>query len=255
MVVILAFFAKNITQVFLLNHLYGNLPIVSAIIVGSILSFIVFVIYFSLLWILFLREKNIDGSFFQKIKFKKVYSILLVVFALLYLASSMYSIDAYKKSLSIDGSSHFLAGSVYENSQYNFKLTYPEGSTFAHATAQSGTGFVTRFFLPNRQTIGGDQENIGIHVDENSDDLDAVIKRRQDTFSKNGTIDIKEVQFGGQKGYRMIFVSDYTAQKGTKELSYLTVKNGTLFELNYFPVVDQNLSVVDNVASSFEFIQ
>ena len=67
-------------------------------------------------------------------------------------------------------------------------------------------------------------------------------------------MDVKEVKFGGQKGYRIIFVSDYSVEKSTKELLYMTFRNGILYELNYFPVA-QNISVADDVASSFEFTQ
>lgn len=166
---------------------------------------------------------------------------------------SYVALRSYKQPPSRDDSGHLLPNSVYENSKYKFRLTYPEGSIFVHANPESG--FVTRFFLPKSQTIAGDQENIGMYIKEKSGDLGSRLKEVEGMYKKNGPLDIEEVQFGGQKGYRVIFTSNYTAPKHTKELAYMTVKDGTLFELNYFPVVDQSLGLVDTVARSFEFIQ
>jgi len=70
----------------------------------------------------------------------------------------------------------------------------------------------------------------------------------------NGSIDIQEIQFGKQKGYKIIYVSDYTFDKGTKEAIYFTVKDNILYMLNYFPVVEENIKTIDDIAKSFEFI-
>ncbi len=87
---------------------------------------------------------------------------------------------------------------------------------------------------------------------EDSAVLATEVERKQNLFSKNGPIDLQEVQFGGQAGYRMIYTSNYSAPKGSKELSYMTVRAGTLYELNYFPVA-QHVGLADEVAASFEF--
>jgi len=245
-IVILAFIAS----IFLFS-VYHNLASKLFFVADEIVVFVMLTFFLVLFWAHFFKDKSIQGTFFQSVTHKKTFAVLMVLYTLLFIITFIDRFNYQQQTFSKDNTSLFLPGNVYENTQYHFNLTYPEGSTFAHATPEAG--FVTRFFLPNRQTLEGDQENIGVHVDENSFDLDAVIAQRQDAFSKNGSIDVKEVQFGGQKGYLMIFTSDYTVQKGTKELSYLTVKDGILFELNYFPVVDQSLSIIDGVADSFKF--
>ncbi len=159
---------------------------------------------------------------------------------------------ATMRSNLLDDSSHFVGDSTYENSKYHFKLVYPKGSIFANAHPE--VGFVTRFFLPNGETIGNDQENVGIYIEENSNDLEREVQEIRERFSEYGPIDMREVQFGGQKGYRMVLTTSYSAQKGTKELIYITVKDDTSYHLNYFPVA-KNISIVDTVAGSFEFTQ
>jgi len=221
-------------------------------IIWRVLSFIIFIIFFSLLWCLFFREKNIGVSFLKQIKLKKAYFVLVAIFVLFSVITSVIKIDQYNKSHSLDSSSHFVNDFTYENSKYHFRLVYPKGSVFANAHPESG--FVTRFFIPNGESIGNDKENVGMYIEENSEDIETRVKQIKDRFLKNGHIDIQEVQLGGQKGYRILFVSDYSAQKGTQELIYITVKNNMSYELNYFPVA-KNLSVVDTIASSFEFIQ
>ena len=230
----------------------GSLPIPNQLAVNHILFFVIFVILFSSLWSLFLREKSLKTSFIQSIQFKKTYVVCIVIFTLLSLLSTIGRIERYKKSYSLDDASHFIGDSIYENSQYHFRLTYPKGSVFANAHPESG--FVTRFFIPDGQTIGNDQENIGIYIEQPAKDLEAEVKQIEDRFLKNGSVDIQKVQFGGQNGYRILMTSDYSAQKGTKELVYITVKNNIAYELMYFPVA-KNVSSVDHVASSFEFTQ
>lgn len=250
--VLLAYIATAIVENLLIRHVRLDLSVTTQIIIGYILAFVVFVIFFSLLWSLFLRDKNLSGSYFSQIECKKVYLILITAFGLLSVMGSVSRIDQYQKSHSLDDASHFVNDSTYENSNYHFKLTYPKGSVFANAHPE--IGFVTRFFIPDGESIRNDQENVGVYIKENSRDLEAEVKQITDRFSKNGQVDVKEVQFGGQKGYRIVLVTDYSAQKGTKELFYVTVRNNIAYELNYFPVA-RNVSVVDGIASSFEFTQ
>lgn len=251
-IVVLSYIATTVVENLFTRNIRINLSIPNQIILAYVLSFVVFTICFSLLWSLFLRDKNIGASFLKQIKFKKTYFILVAIFALFYVLASVGRIDRYKNSFSLDAASHFINDSIYENSKYHFRLVYPKGSFFAYAHPE--IGFVTRFFIPDGESIGNDKENVGIYIKKNSEDIETEVQKIKDRFSKNGPIDIKEVQFGGQKGYRIIFVSDYSAQKGTKELTYITVKNNMAYELNYFPVA-KNISVVDTIASSFEFIQ
>ena len=166
------------------------------------------------------------------------------------------SVNSYKKSLlanySADVSNKFVGSTVYENTYFKFRFTYPEGSVFV--PTRPTTGYIIRFIIPSGKIIVDDKENIGIYIYENVSSLDDWINGQKSAYSKNGPIDISEVRLGGEKAYRMIFTSDYTASKGTKEMFYFTMKNNILYGINYYPVTDEGIKVVDDVAKSFEFI-
>ena len=167
---IVAYIATSIIKILFIRNIHINLAIPTQIIIGYVLGHLFFIIFFSLLWSLFLRDKNIATSFLGQIKLKKVYFILVAIFTLLSVMSSAGTIYQYKKSCLLDDTSHFIDDSTYENSKYHFKLVYPKGSVFANAHPEHG--FVTRFFLPNGESIGNDEENVGMYIKENSDDDD-----------------------------------------------------------------------------------
>lgn len=147
----------------------------------------------------------------------------------------------------------FIGKTIYQNSHYGIELTYPEGSVFAGAHPEAG--FITRFFIPNGKEIGGDQENVGVHVLEYSGTAEDRIRDMRNAFEGNGSFDVIDFELGGQRGYKMIFVSDYTAMpsKQTREMIYLAVKDGVLYEINYFPVIDESVALIDTIAKSFKF--
>ena len=250
-ILVLSFFTEIITSL-LLSNFSINLPTKIYLIVDNILPFLVFVIYFSFFWVIFLREKNPEKTFFQNVKLKKVYVSFVCIIGLLCVLLFIYQLNYLKSTFSQNSDSHFIGKTIYENSKYKFRLTYPEDSVFAHANPKYG--FITRFFIKDGQIISNDQENVSVSVAENND-LEKIIQTRKDEWSKFNPIDIQKVQFGGQDGYRMIFVNSYDYQRNIKELSYLTIKDGVSYELNYFPVVDQNIPMIDNIAKSFEFIK
>ncbi len=176
---------------------------------------------------------------------------IIITIVLVSLAfSHHYAKDGYRKNYPADADK-FIGNTTYENTYCHFRFTYPTGSVFASAHPDSG--FIVRFFFPNGQTIAGDEENIGLYVQENFLDIDTEL-RYLNNYAKNGPIDVKEITLGGQRGYKVEFTSDYTSKKGTQEMAYFTVKNNILYELNYFPVVNDNLKIADSVANSFEFI-
>jgi|GEM_PF-3084479 len=251
-IIVLSCVVTAIVEYLVIWNIPMDLSIPTQIIIREALGIVFLIIFFSLLWNLFLKEKNISTSFLGQIKFKRTYFIIITIFILFSLISLTSNIDQYKKSYSLDGTSHFIGDSMYENSKYHFRLIYPKGSFFANAHPEHG--FVTRFFLPDSESIGKDEENVGIYIKETNNDAEREVEQIKNRFSKYGPVDIKEVRFGGQKGYRIICVTEYSAKKGTKELFYITVKNGVLYQLNYFPVA-KNISVVDTIASTFEFTQ
>lgn len=179
-----------------------------------------------------------------------ILSLIGIVFFIWLISISYSTNESSQKDYPADADK-FIGDTTYENTYYNFKFTYPNGSTFAHARPE--LGFVVRFFFPNGQKIAGDEENIGVYIKENSPGIEAELKSFND--SANGPTEIKEITLGSQKGYRLRFTSDYTASKGTQEMIYFTVKNNILYLLNYFPVVNNSIDVTDNVANSFEFTQ
>lgn len=187
------------------------------------------------------------------IKWIVLFLVIAISVAIILISVISNEFNTYTLRSGLDDTSHFLSGNIYENSQYGFKLTYPASSTFDWN--HPGIGFIVRFIIPNGQRISGDIENVAIYVEQNSLDLNSVIARDKENYTKNGQINLKEVTFGGQKAYREIFTSNYTASKGTRELFYYTVKDGVLYGLNYYPVVDKDIPVVDKIASSFEFIK
>ncbi len=113
---------------------------------------------------------------------------------------------------------------------------------------------MTRFFLPEGEEIEGDTENIGIYIGDTNMTLENYHQNLTKKLSNNGKVDSKEVVFGGQKGFRMVYSSSYSASKNTQELDYFTIKDGKIYKLNYFPVA-KNIEIVDEVAKSFEITQ
>lgn len=154
----------------------------------------------------------------------------------------------------------FIGNNEYKNTKYNFHLTYPEGSIFANAHPENYS--VVRFFLPNRKNIGGDEENIGVFVfplsteDKLSYTIDDYLNAKKEQNSPYGTVDVEEIKLGGQKGYKVLFTSSYTAQEGkkTREASYFTIRNGLIYDINYFPVINEHLKDIDRIVNSFKFI-
>ncbi len=188
-------------------------------------------------------------------KSTKIFTGVFVVIIILMFFGIISTFNPDKKgslaNYSAEESNKFIGSTIYENTHYKFRLTYPVNSIVRPTHTE--TGFIIRFILPGGQTIANDPENIGIYIKENSRDLESYLQNEKNRYSKNGPIDVQEIQFGKQKGYKMILTSDYTFKKGTKEAYYFTVKDNILYMLNYFPVVEENIKIVDNVAESFEF--
>jgi hypothetical protein len=147
----------------------------------------------------------------------------------------------------------FINDTTYENTHFKFSFSYPKGSIFANAHTQ--TGFIVRLFLPDRKTIMGDEENVGIYIRERVADLEEWIEEEKKIYQKNGPIEVLKVELGGQKAYRVIETTNYTSPKGTREMFYFTVRNNTLYSLNYFPVVEENIKTVEEIANSFKFTE
>ena len=149
----------------------------------------------------------------------------------------------------------FLPGNIYENKIFKFSLVYPEGSRFG--SANPDLGFQTRFFIPDGKKIGGDTENVGIYVKPYDGTTELWVEKIKNSYSKNGKIDVKDYMIGGIKGYRLIYVSDYTSMPGknSKEVSYIVANKGNIYEINYFPLVEDHLKDIDNIVNSFKFTE
>ncbi len=140
--------------------------------------------------------------------------------------------------------------SVYDNRVYGFKLKYPTEYYQAHTNPEYG--FKARFINPQGDVVKGTRENFGISIEKTKYDLEKGLEVfKSNTEKKGGSIeDIKEVNFGGGKGYRILYNSG-----AFRELVYKIVKDGKLYEFNYYPVVDENLKLADEIAQTFEITE